>query len=43
MLFGSLLVFGGIVALNWPKLVDIRNELYSDMLILFSLIYLLIL
>ena len=36
MLFGSLLVFGGIVALNWPKLVDIRNELYSDMLILFS-------
>lgn len=36
MLFGSLLVFGGIVVLNWPKLVDIRNELYSDMLILFS-------
>lgn len=36
MLFGSLLVFGGVVALNWPKLVDIRNELYSDMLILFS-------
>ena len=36
MLFGSLLVFVGIVALNWPKLVDIRNELYSDMLILFS-------
>ena len=36
MLFGSFLVFGGIVALNWPKLVDIRNELYSDMLILFS-------
>lgn len=36
MLFGSLLVFGGIVVLNWPKLVDIRNDLYSDMLILFS-------
>ena len=36
LLFGSLLIFIGLVTLSWNALMHIRSELYSDMMINFS-------
>ena len=36
LLFGSLLIFIGIVSLSWNYLLSIREELYSDMMLSFS-------
>lgn len=36
LLFGSFLIFIGIVALSWNTLMSIREELFSDMMIQFS-------
>ena len=36
LLFGSLLIFAGLVTLSWNGLMHIRSELYSDMMISFS-------
>ncbi len=36
LLFGSLLIFIGIVALSWNTLLTLKDEIYSDMLISFS-------
>ena len=36
LLFGSLLIFVGFVALSWNSLLSLKDELYSDMFISFS-------
>ena len=36
LLIGSLLVFFGIVLLSYNHLLDLRNQVFSEMLLLFS-------
>ncbi len=36
LLFGSLLIFIGFIAISWNSLLSLKDEIYSDMLISFS-------
>ncbi len=36
LLFGSLLIFIGVIALSWNSFLSMKDEIYSDMLISFS-------
>ncbi len=36
LLFGSLLIFIGFIALSWNSLLSLKDEIYSDMFISFS-------
>jgi LPXTG-site transpeptidase (sortase) family protein len=36
LLFGSLLIFIGIIALSWNSILALKTEIYSDMIISFS-------
>lgn len=36
LLFGSLLIFIGIIALSWNHVMVLKDEIYSDMLLSFS-------